>query len=54
MKNKMISIFDVIEINVKKGENAGRQYFLLLPTNFSKGVKTYACLIEGDDVEITI
>ena len=30
----MMSVFDRIENNVEKGENAGYQYFLLFPTMF--------------------
>ena len=43
------SVFDRVENIVGKGENAGNQYFLLLPTMFSKGlfvtiVKTGYCV----------
>ena len=32
----MISVFDRVENNVRKGENAGYQHFLLFPQCFQK------------------
>ena len=32
----VISVFDMVENNVGKGENAGYQYFLLFPQCFRK------------------
>ena len=48
----MTSIFDKVENNVGKGENAGYQHFLLFPTMFSKAFclwvrKTLDCVVKS-------
>ena len=48
----MICVFDKVEDFVGKGENTGKQYFLLFPQHFQnpsffRVVKTQDCILEG-------
>ena len=39
----MISVYDRVENNVKNGENAGYQHFLLFPNKVFKGFLSQSC-----------